>query len=294
MNISRLISTLGKLEGASTKFTLTGKQILQRLEKGGGIPTEVSDTLAGLVRKHPKLKADVAYKVSEQGFVIGAATLKDGKKVIGNGAASVSGLGTEQAVCKVRLNAGENGEILRYSGFNDLAHTPKVQELETTSSFKNGILESTSKYGKFGAAKTYLDIPKATEAMGLKEEGAVILKSANRILDKITSKLRDLFAGKSIGAKVSHEDKLKQAVESFDNNIDKFYKMPNNKKVKKEEFEKVMEEYFELRGKQAEKNPDMAGNIIKELKSLKEQVKKQTGYDIQNDWTKYLDEKIFK
>ena len=55
-----------------------------------------------------------------------------------------------------------------------------------------------------------------------------------------------------------------------------------------------MEEYFELRGKQAEKNPDMAGDIIKGLKSLKEQVKKQTGYDVQNDWTKYLDEKIFK
>ena len=107
VNISRLITTLGKLEGSLARFTVSGKQMLQGLEKGKNVPTEISDTLAGLIRKHPKLKADVAYKSSEQGFTVGTVTLRDGKQVIGNGVASVSGVGTEQAVVKMRLNAGK-------------------------------------------------------------------------------------------------------------------------------------------------------------------------------------------
>ncbi len=65
VNISKIIGTMSKLQGSSARITVSGKQMLQGLEKSKKIPTEVSDTLAGIVRKHPKLKADVAYKVSE-------------------------------------------------------------------------------------------------------------------------------------------------------------------------------------------------------------------------------------
>lgn len=306
VNISKIIGTMSKLQGSSARITVSGKQMLQGLEKSKKIPTEVSDTLAGIVRKHPKLKADVAYKVSERDFAVGAITLREGKQVIGRGAASISGLGTEQAVGKMRLDVGQNGEILQCRAFNDYAHTPKIQDLEFTESLKKGVLETKSSWGDYGAGSMRLDIPKATEAAGLKEEGAVILKKANSFLDKITGKIRDVLAGKDVTMptetpsakkitsklteKVNKNKITSKLTEKVDKGIPnlKKYKMPNGKLVDKQVFEKTMEDYIGDLGKLAAKDPSRVEKFAKEAKSLVKQVKEQTGYEVKSDWTKYL------
>ena len=293
VNISKIIGTMSKLQGSSARITVSGKQMLQGLEKSKKIPTEVSDTLAGIVRKHPKLKADVAYKVSERDFAVGAITLREGKQVIGRGAASISGLGTEQAVGKMRLDVGQNGEILQCRAFNDYAHTPKIQDLEFTESLKKGVLETKSSWGDYGAGSMRLDIPKATEAAGLKEEGAVILKKANGFLDKITGKIRDVLAGKDVTMPTETPSakkitsKLTEKVDKGIPNLKK-YKMPNGKLVDKQVFEKTMEDYIGDLGKLAVKDPSRVEKFAKEAKSLVKQVKEQTGYEVKSDWTKYL------
>lgn len=293
VNISKIIGTMSKLQGSSARITVSGKQMLQGLEKNKKIPTEVSDTLAGIVRKHPKLKADVAYKVSERDFAVGAITLREGKQVIGRGAASISGLGTEQAVGKMKLDIGQNGEILQCRAFNDYAHTPKIQDLEFTESLKKGVLETKSSWGDYGAGSMRLDIPKATEAAGLKEEGAVILKKANSFLDKITGKIRDVLAGKDVTMPTETPSankitsKLTEKVDKGIPNLKK-YKMPNGKLVDKQVFEKTMEDYIGDLGKLAAKDPSRVEKYAKEAKSLVKQVKEQTGYEVKSDWTKYL------
>ena len=163
---------------------------------------------------------------------------------------------------------------------------------------KNGVIESTTKCGKFSASRTYLDIPKATEASGLKEEGTVVLKQANKILDKVTGKIRDLFAGKDVCTKNPVRDKFKRVeplkAKDIEEKLKSCYKMPNGKLVEKKEFEKTINEYFKARSEQAIKNPHQADKIIKELKDLDKQVKNQIGYEIPNNWIKYLGKGFFK
>lgn len=199
VNISKVIGFLGKMEGNAIKTTVSGKSALKMAEAKGA-PTELTDALSGLVRKHPKLKADIGYKVSEQGYTVGAVTLRDGKVVVGTVASSVTGLGTEAAVVKARMQLGKNGEILQYRGFHDFAHTPRIQDSESALSLKNGVLETSFKNGKANAGSYRIDIPKATEAIGLKEEAALALKKVNSFIGDICNQFRNLLAGKEVKA----------------------------------------------------------------------------------------------
>lgn len=197
VNISKIIGTLAKLESSSARVSLSGNHLVE-LAKKKGAPTEVTDAIAGLVKKHPKLKADVGYKVSEQGFSVGAMTIRDGKTVIGTGAGSVTGLGTEEAVLKMRMQLGKNGEIFQYSGHNNLAHTPRIQDMEIATSLKNGVVETNSKIGEFGSVRSRYDMAKATEALGIKNETQLALNTGNSFLERLTTKFKDLFAGKEV------------------------------------------------------------------------------------------------
>lgn len=316
VNISKVIGALAKLEGNSARVTLTGKQLAKLAEKKGA-PAEVSEAIAGLARKHPQLKADVGYKVSEQGFTVGAMTIRDGKTVIGTGAGSVTGLGTEEAVLKMRMQLGKNGEIFQYSGYNNLAQTPRIQDMEIATSMKNGVVETSSKIGEYGASRTRYDIPKATEALGVKNEAQFALNTGNSLLERFTGKIKDFFAGKEVGLPVSkNKGTLHKAEKVSDEKIAElskkpsldiesalkkaprekvglkkakdFYKMPSGKNVPKEEFEKTIEDYFKNSTELGIRNPDKIESIAKELSSLAKQVKEQTGYEVKGDWTKYL------
>ena len=192
-NISKLISTATRLTGSSARVTLGKTQILKAVGKQD---TKAGKELAKVFGKMKDPKMDVAYKASERGYTVGAFRFRDGKQILASGAGSVTNLGKEDAVFKMRLNAGKNGDIFSYSAFNDLAHTPRIQDIELTSTLKKGVLETTSKTGKMAGGRMRLDIPKAVESAGLKEEGALIAKKVNKSMENYTQFVRDNLTGK--------------------------------------------------------------------------------------------------
>ena len=257
VSISRIISTLSKLEGSKARVTLSGKQFLQIAEKNKALP-EVSEAISGLVAKHPKLKADIAYKVSEQGSTVGAITLRNGKEVVGRGAASATGLGTEEAIIKMRLSAGQNGEIALISGWTNFAHTPRIQDYELATSLKDGVVKTCAKAGEYGASRSRINIPAVVDAAGLTEEAALAMEKGNNFLDKLHIQVRNLLTGKKVDmkdflpfgkkAKAVHVENSEKTIEELGNKVlskDNFVKMTQNT----EEIEKFRYELKDLTAK---------------------------------------------
>lgn len=194
MGISTGIAKLAKLTGTGcgTRITLGKAQLL----KAAGNNTKAGQELAKVFDKMKNPKMEAAFKASERGYTVGAFTIRDGKKVLANGAGSITGLGKENPIIKMRLNVGDNGDIFRYSGFNDLSYAPRVQDIDMSSTLRKGILETVSQNGKAGASRVRLDIPKAVETAGIKEEGALFTKQVNKSLEEYTGFIRDIFSGK--------------------------------------------------------------------------------------------------
>ena len=310
VNINSLIKGVSKLTGSSAKMTLGKKQVLGALEANN---PQVAEKLGTIFGKMKDPKFDIAYKASERGYTVGAITIRDGKTVIGNGAASVAGLGTEQAVIKMRMNIGNNGEVLRYSGFNDLAHIPTLQNAEISSSLKNGVLEYASRNGQAAGSYLRFDVPKATEAVGLKEEGAVLVKKANGFVEKMYKPMKDLLAGKEVKLPTfSKQEGVKQATKtaqskrmnkildrkpgkgdkSWVDATKKYITAPNGTQVPIKEFNKIKNETlqsFDAAIKHNLKigNDKMVESLIKEKTNLIAQFDKATGTKTK-DWTEWL------
>lgn len=308
VNITKFIRGLEHLKGTSARMTLGKKQVLKAVGKEN---PEIAERLAGMMQGLRDPKFDVAYKVSDRGYNIAAVSVRDGKKVVGNGAVSITGAGTENTVIKARMNIGKNGEIFRYSGYDDLSQKLTLQDLEYSSSLKKGVLEVTENCDKYGAGTFRLDIPKATEALGLKEEGAVAIKKANNFIEKCMQKMRDLFAGKEVDfaegiipkskvrklENVELPDKakdLKKAVEEAAEKAHKadYVKVPSGKDVAIEEFQKVKAEYLNsldhaIKHNTEMGNHEMADKLIKEKIHFIEQADEITKTKT-NDWTDWL------
>ncbi|MBQ4114314.1 hypothetical protein IJD34_02795, partial [bacterium] len=152
------ISALTKLVGSQARVTVGKKQFLTALDDA---QPKVKEAISELLSKMKDPKIDIAYKASERGYTVAATTFRDGKKVIGNGALSLTDAGTEHAVVKMRLNIGKNGEVYRYSGYNNMAYSPKIEDIDITTSFKDGIYKQTNKNGNYGFQHQEVNIPKA-------------------------------------------------------------------------------------------------------------------------------------
>ena len=194
MNISRIAAKLSQLEGTSAKIKLGGKQMMELAKKSD--EPAVAEALQKALSKYPKAQAEVAYKVSEQGFTVGAVEIKNSKEVIGRGAASVTGFGTETPIAKMRLNIGKNGEVYTGSSYVDLGKTPKIEDLEYALSVKKGVITTEAKAGDFIGGYQRLNAPKAAEMFGLEKIGAEVLDAGNNVLKEVIKKLRKIVSGK--------------------------------------------------------------------------------------------------
>lgn len=177
MNISKIAAKLLQLEDTSAKIKFGGKQMMALAKKSD--EPAVAEALQKALSKYPKAQAEVAYKVSEQGFIVGAE-IKNGKEVIGHGAASVTGLGTETPILKTRLNIGKNGEVYTSGGYADLGKTPKIEDMECTLSVKKGVITNEVKGWQCGYQR--LNVPKAAEMFGLEKFGSGVLEDVNDFL----------------------------------------------------------------------------------------------------------------
>lgn len=193
MNISRIAAKLAQLEGTSAKIKLGEKQIKKLAENS---KPGITEALQKALNKYPNAQAEVAYKVSQQGFAVGAVEIKNGKEVLGRGAASITGFGTETPIAKMRVNLGKNGDVYSQCSYLDLGKTPKLEDIESALSMKKGIITAESKLGDFASGYQRLDAKKLLEFFGVEKAGSEIIEEGNNFIKKIVKELRKTVSGK--------------------------------------------------------------------------------------------------
>lgn len=190
--LTQIVQGLNRIVGTSARVTLGQKQLLEIARKKC---PDVAEELAGILSKYPKAKATVAYKASERGFTVGAIQLKNGNKVIGNGAASISNVGTENTVMKLRYSFGENGKALRAGGHLDFSKNNTLQDMNIGFNLKNGVIDYTAANNN-GRGYFVADIPEITRALGVEAEATGLTKVFNELLADSGNLIRNVASGK--------------------------------------------------------------------------------------------------
>lgn len=214
-NWGQIISKVRLLQGSRGTVTLGRKQILQLAKKAGAGENALQE-IGEMLGKAKKPQVDIGYKVSDQGFTVAAAQFRDGKKVLGNGAISVTGLGSETPLFKMRMGIGEKGHYLTSRGWVDLAQDFNVDDVATNFTIKNGIWESKSHIGQsVGASgranyKAIMDdlasfLRKHGEEVPAGLSYQTIIDTANGFANKALKELRKLVAGKEQVVKAVNE-----------------------------------------------------------------------------------------
>lgn len=244
VNIAKILKMAESLKGTKGSFTL-GKSALRQVSSKAGKQGEAIFDFATKGLSKPAV--DIAYKSSEKGLTIAKATIKDGNKVIGNGAISVSGLGTEQSVIKYRLNMGENGKVLQQNGWIDNSKNLTLDDIATTLTRKNGITTQTSQIGEATYSRTMFDenefalVADKMVGMPVASQGLALGKNqVQGIVDKIQQGVRDLLAGKEVPLPKDALNKIKSTVGNL-----KAHKMPKwtkAEKVSQEHMDKLMKQ----------------------------------------------------
>ena len=129
--IKTVVRELPKMEGTAGKISLGKGQLAFMGEKGKALSKVLSGVDASAV--------DIAYK-SKANYSIAAFRLRDGKRVVGQGALSIQNPATDKIILKYRAAVGENGKIATSNGYVD-ANIP--------IDLRNISLGMTRKGGKF-------------------------------------------------------------------------------------------------------------------------------------------------
>lgn len=111
--MGKIVKMLPKTEGAAGKITLGRTQLTQIAQQDQKAARVINKAL----EKTTNPKLDIAYK-AESNYAIAGMRLRDGKKVVGQGAVSITNPGSSQAVVKYRASA-DGGKTLQANGFID-------------------------------------------------------------------------------------------------------------------------------------------------------------------------------
>lgn len=208
-NWGSLIAKVGQMQGSKGMVTLGRKQLLQVAKKAGASEKALQE-IGEILGRAKKPQADIAYKVSDQGFTVVAARLRDDKKVLGNIAASVTDLGTETPALKMRMSVGENGKYYTGRGWLDLGGNYNVDDVAMNVSIKNGVWEGSSHIGtltagsgRLNAKATIDDLQEAVKKFSPDDaqelEGLTyqsIVNKANELANSWMKYVREAVAGK--------------------------------------------------------------------------------------------------
>ena len=129
---ARFIGKLAKMEGSAGKVTLSKTQ----LEALGENHQNLGEVIRKLTKNLTDPKLDVAYK-AESNYAIAGLRLRDGRKVVGQGAASISNPGSSEAVVKYRASVN-GGQSLQVNGFVDGGKVADTRDIAMSMSRKGG------------------------------------------------------------------------------------------------------------------------------------------------------------
>ena len=254
--MSKIVRSLPKTEGAAGRITL-GRTQLQALGKQDKKAGElIQKALNGL--KEPKL--DVAYK-AESNYAIAGMRLRDGKKVIGKGAVSITNPGLSQAVVKYRASA-DSGKILQANGFIDGGKVADGKDIAAGMSRKGGKVTTDLSVGQATRHHIEFDEQKGVElarefdAKYLLEKYRQTTNKLQQLLDGMMVDTRKVLRGEVPQTKVNNKIMQKplttKEITKFEN-IDKIMKAVETKKLAKADLDKF---YKELRF-----NPDLSKKV---------------------------------
>lgn len=268
-NWGNLIAKVGQLQGSKGTVTLGAKQMLAAAKKAGMSEKHLQE-IGELLGKAKKPQVDIGYKVSDQGFTVAAARFRDGKRILGNGAVSVTDLGTETPAIKMRMSVGENGKYYTGRGWVDLGGNYNIDDVAMNVALKNGVWEGsthigtlTAVSGKLNTKATIDDLQEAVKKLspddaqeieGLTYQSAI--DKVNELANSWLKILREAVSGKQrprydgpdkvadlsdafvkVDEKVADlgKDKLKTVDEIFE----KISKNKNDKKINTEELDEI-------------------------------------------------------
>lgn len=260
-NWGNLIAKVGQLQGSKGTVTLGAKQMLAAAKKAGMSEKHLQE-IGEILGRAKKPQVDIAYKVSDQGFTVAAARLRDDKKVLGNIAASVTDLGTETPAVKMRMSIGENGKYYTGRGWVDLGGNYNVDDVAMNVALKNGVWEGSSHIGtltavngKLNAKATIDDLQEAVKKLspddaqeieGLTYQSAI--DKVNELANSWLKYFREAVSGKQ-RPRYDGPDKVADfgdvKVKSIDEIFQEFRK--NKLNTDKKIDEEIVQDIFEKR-----------------------------------------------
>lgn len=254
--MGKIVKMLPKTEGTAGKITLGRTQLKYLAKEDQKAAIAVQKTLENV--KNPKL--DIAYK-AESNYAIAGMRLRDGKKVIGQGAVSITNPGSSEAVLKYRASAKD---ALQANGFIDGGKVADGKDIAVSLSRKGGKVKSDLEIGQ--AARNHVefdeqkavDLAKDFDAGKLLEEYTKATRNLQTNLDGAMVNVRKMFRGDVSGPQVSkYSDEVKKAANweplkkvkleksfsRYSDEVEKLGKAKNDKILLKygDEFKKIKE-----------------------------------------------------
>lgn len=193
--MGKIVKMLPKTEGAAGRITLGRTQLTQIAQQDKKVAKVINKAL----EKTSNPKLDIAYK-AESNYAIAGMRLRDGKKVIGQGAVSITNPGSSQAVVKYRASAN-GGSTLQANGFLDGGKVADGKDMAVSLSRKGGKVKNDLEIGQ--AARHHLefdeqkavDLAKEFDAKDILQNYAEATNKLQRTLDGAMVDIRQGLRG---------------------------------------------------------------------------------------------------
>lgn len=193
--MGKIVKILPKAEGSAGKITLGRTQLTELAKQDKQAGKLIQKTLENA--KEPAL--DIAYK-AEANYAIAGMKVRDGKKVIGQGAVSITNPGSSEAVVKYRASAGQT---LQANGFVDGGKVADGKDIAAGFSRKGGKVTLDESVGQ--AARHHIevdeqgivDLAKELDAQKFLETYTKAAKNLQKTLDEAMVDIRKGLRGET-------------------------------------------------------------------------------------------------
>lgn len=181
--MGKIVKMLPETKRVAGRITLGGTQLKQIVKQDEKVAKVVNKVL----EKTTNPKLDITYK-AESNYAIAGMRLKDGKKVVGQGAVSITNPGSSQAIIKYRASAN-GGSTFYANGFLDGGKVADGKDIALSLSHKGGKVKSDLEIGQairhhheFDEQKA-IDLAKEFNANNILQEYTKATKKFQRTLD---------------------------------------------------------------------------------------------------------------
>lgn len=180
-----VVKQLPKMEGSAGKLSLSKAQLSFMGDKGKEISKVLSDIGASSV--------DVAYK-SKANYSIAAFRLRNGQKLVGQGAVSIQNPGTNNTILKYRAAVGENGKILTSNGYVNTGVAADSRDVALGFTRRGGNISYDTEIGKTFASHTKANEAEVTKLIeSVSPNGKSIKSQINKKQWTLQQKMDEVF-----------------------------------------------------------------------------------------------------